>query len=124
MKTWTWREADGEGKKGPLLYANPGEHSSATHLKDVKVERRKKRPHVRHAFARAVGQGQLFVSPVGQRGFDAPAHQPAQWRDIQRADWLVPRQGRVEEGDEDKTKVFLDPRHNHLEELRGGSQLL
>lgn len=87
------------------------------------MERRKKRPHCL-AFTGAVGQGQLFVSPVGQRGFDAPAHQPAQWRDIQRADWLAAGQGRVQEGDEDETQVFLDPRHDHLEELGGGSQLL
>lgn len=111
-------------ENGCLLYADPGKYISATHLKDTKVERRKKWPHICLAFTRAIGQGQLFGSAVGQRGLDTPAHQPAQWRDIQRADWLAAGQGRVQEGDEDKAKVFLDPRHDHLEELGGGSQLL
>lgn len=88
------------------------------------MECRKKGPHIWPTFTGAIGQSQLFVSPVGQRGFDAPAHQPAQWRHIQRADGLAPSKRRVEEGDEDQTKVFLDPKHNHLEELCGGSQLL
>lgn len=89
------------------------------------MERRKERPHIRLAVTGAVGQGQLLgETPVGQRGFDAPAHQPSQGRDIQRVDWLAAGQGRVQEGDEDKTKVFLDPRHDHLEELGGRSQLL
>lgn len=88
------------------------------------MERRKKWLHIRLAFTRAIGQGQLSVSAVGQRGFDAPAHQPAQRRDIQRAERLAAGQRRVQEGDEDKTKVFLDPRHDHAEELGGGCQLL
>lgn len=88
------------------------------------MEGREKGPHIWLTFPRAIGQDQLFVSPVGQRGFDAPAHQPAQRRDVQRADRLAARERRVQEGDEDETKVFLDPRHNHLEELSGGSQVL
>lgn len=56
-------------------------------------------PHIWLAFSSAISQGQLFVFPIGQWGFDTPAHQPPQWRDIKGADWLAAGEGCVQEGD-------------------------
>lgn len=81
------------------------------------MECREKRPHVQLALGGAVGQRQLFVSPIGQGRFYTPAHQTPEWCDVKGVDWLVAGEGRVQEGDENEAEVVLDPRHNDLEEL-------
>lgn len=106
-KTW------GRGRKGTSVVSlhvdRTHSNRKQTNLKNTEVECREKRPHVRLTLAGAVGQSQLFVSPVGQRRFYTPAHQTTQWRDIKGVDWLVPGEGCVQEGDEDEAEVILDP---------------